>query len=169
MMRRVQDLPPELFNMVQTSVISTGPTSHYGKQFIRITRDFKFPKALQINRSSREALAPLHYSNKIFIFGSPALFRLFIFALDPNHILLPSGHRVAYQPGFGGNLPRALAEGIQRIVEHERTEKDIDVMEDRMTAKELLWAGEPFAHRRSDQIMYVVDFEEDSSGESPSG
>lgn len=91
--KRIQDLPPELFNQIQDEVLSYEPPAPNanGYHFIDVTRMYRFPNFLQIDRSTRESLSIDYYSQKVFRFSCAEDFVGFITAMCDRHFALTAG------------------------------------------------------------------------------
>ena len=81
--QRVQDLPPELFNMVLDYTTLTMDDE------VVIAKDMKIPVGLHINRAVRAAIAEKFYRNTIFVLPTssrPSDLRKWLESMSANHL-----------------------------------------------------------------------------------
>lgn len=75
----VQDLPPELFDMIFGLVFTT--TRH----FTPITKSYKLPPQLAVSRATRAAFAKSYFGNGTFRFHDSDLMRKWVIAMSTEH------------------------------------------------------------------------------------
>ena len=141
LVQRVQDLPPELFNQIQSLVLSTSKYSADDPQYIRVTAAYEFPKQLQIDRFHRDEFATSFYCKTVFIFKSWDLFRKFVSAISDAHLALTKGLRLTklVRPE---HLEREAFRGIERRTAKHGVSKRVWLA----YTEDLLAIGEPFAN-----------------------
>ena len=100
LIRRVQDLPPELFDQIRDEVLSYEPPSPNanGYHFIDVTKTFQLPSILQVDRASRDALSKAYFSEKVFRFYSNELFQKLIDSMCDKHFALAAGFQAFVPP-----------------------------------------------------------------------
>lgn len=98
LIRRVHDLPPELFEQIREEVLSYDPPLQRtnGYYFVHATSEYKLPSILQVDRSSRDTLSSAYLYCRVFRFSSVGLFRNFINSLSDTHFKLAAGFQAWY-------------------------------------------------------------------------
>jgi hypothetical protein len=147
--QRLHDLPPELFNDIQSLVLSTSESRTATPQYIRVTAEYEFPKQLQIDRFHREDFATQFYGNTVFIFDSWGLFRKFMSVMSDAHLSLIIGVRLICVPRPGAW--RSFKELVDRA-EEQGEEMDIYAA----YARWLVARGEPFENEKADTLVYCM-------------
>jgi hypothetical protein len=100
LIRRVQDLPPELFDQIRDEVLSYEPPAPNanGYHFVDVTKAFQLPSILQVDRTSRDALSNAYFSQKVFRFYSNELFQKLIESMCDKHFALAAGFQSFIPP-----------------------------------------------------------------------
>ena len=102
----IQDLPPELFNQIRSTVLACpcGQNEHnQGDPLaIHITTEYEFPNELHIDTFTRQDFARHYYRNATLVFTSWKIFEKFRAVIGEEHLELLAGIHLIH-----GNEPRA--------------------------------------------------------------
>jgi hypothetical protein len=100
LIQHIQDLPPELFNMIKSNVLhhSLPELSADGFRYEHISAAYKYPLPLHLNRGSREQFAKCYYGSIVLVFRSTKLFTKLLSAMEDKHHFEVRGMRVPSIP-----------------------------------------------------------------------